>query len=204
MIRFEFWDAFGLNFLNLENLKCCPLYPDTFDAPSCIARETTSKEDVVQLDEAPVYFSLQVRNILSDIYPGPWIGSEGPIDWPPGSPDLTDLISSSEGKSKASFTRHQLGTKKHFSPGYLQHLMRRLRWAGYVARMGESRNAYYRMLVGRPERKIPLGRPRRRWEDTIKMDLSEVGHDDRDWVNLAQDKDRWRAYVRAAMNLRLP
>ncbi|KAJ4448560.1 hypothetical protein ANN_10578 [Periplaneta americana] len=76
-----------------------------------------------------------------------------------------------------------------------------LRWAGHVARMGESRNAY-RVLVGRPEGKRPLGRPRRRWEDNIKMDLSEVGYDDRDWINLAQDRDRWRAYVRAAMNLR--
>ncbi|KAJ4434012.1 hypothetical protein ANN_16331 [Periplaneta americana] len=72
---------------------------------------------------------------------------------------------------------------------------------GHVARMGESRNAY-RVLVGRPEGKRPLGRPRRRWEDNIKMDLREVGYDDRDWINLAQDRDRWRAYVRAAMNLR--
>ncbi|KAJ4434037.1 hypothetical protein ANN_16356 [Periplaneta americana] len=67
--------------------------------------------------------------------------------------------------------------------------------------MGESRNAY-RVLVGRPEGKRPLGRPRRRWEDNIKMDLREVEYDDRDWINLAQDRDRWRAYVRAAMNLR--
>ncbi|KAJ4446943.1 hypothetical protein ANN_13645 [Periplaneta americana] len=79
----------------------------------------------------------------------------------------------------------------------------RLRWAGHVARMGESRNAY-RVLVGRPEGKRPLGRPRRRWEDNIKMDLREVGYDDRDWINLAQDRDQWRAYVRAAMNLRVP
>ncbi|KAJ4450962.1 hypothetical protein ANN_02397 [Periplaneta americana] len=77
----------------------------------------------------------------------------------------------------------------------------RLRWAGHVARMGESRNAY-RVLVGRPEGKRPLGRPRRRWEDNIKMDLREVGYDDRDWINVAQDRDQWRAYVRAAMNLR--
>ncbi|KAJ4429073.1 hypothetical protein ANN_26074 [Periplaneta americana] len=77
----------------------------------------------------------------------------------------------------------------------------RLRWAGHVARMGESRNAY-RVLVGRSEGKRPLGRPSRRWEDNIKMDLREVGYDDRDRINLAQDRDRWRAYVRAAMNLR--
>ncbi|KAJ4440485.1 hypothetical protein ANN_08626 [Periplaneta americana] len=62
---------------------------------------------------------------------------------------------------------------------------RRLRWAGHVARMGESINAY-RVLVGRPERKRPLGRPRRRWKDNIKMDLREVGYDDREWINLAQ------------------
>ncbi|KAJ4448620.1 hypothetical protein ANN_00010 [Periplaneta americana] len=67
--------------------------------------------------------------------------------------------------------------------------------------MGESRNAY-RVLVGRPEGKRSLGRPRRRWEDNITMDLREVGYDDRDWINLAQDRDRWRAYLRAAMNLR--
>ncbi|KAJ4435343.1 hypothetical protein ANN_17955 [Periplaneta americana] len=78
---------------------------------------------------------------------------------------------------------------------------RRLRWAGHVARMGESRNAY-RVLVGRPEGKRPLGRPRRRWKD-IKMYLREVGYDDRDWINLAQDREGWRAYVRAAMNLRV-
>ncbi|KAJ4430430.1 hypothetical protein ANN_22646 [Periplaneta americana] len=80
---------------------------------------------------------------------------------------------------------------------------RRLRWAGHVARMGESSNAY-RVLVGRPEGKRPLERPRRRWEDNIKMDLREVVYDDRDWINLAQYRDRWRAYVRAAMNLRVP
>ncbi|KAJ4433499.1 hypothetical protein ANN_15803 [Periplaneta americana] len=65
----------------------------------------------------------------------------------------------------------------------------RWRWAGHVARMSESRNAY-RVLVGRPEGKRPLGRPRRRWEDNIKMDLREVGYDDRDWINLAQDRDQ--------------
>ncbi|KAJ4442904.1 hypothetical protein ANN_04498 [Periplaneta americana] len=90
------------------------------------------------------------------------------------------------------------------SPDIIRNIKsRRLRWVGHVARMGESRNAY-RLLFGRPEGKIPLGRPRRRWEDNIKMNLREVGYDDRDWINLAQDRDRWRAYVRAAMNLRVP
>ncbi|KAJ4436836.1 hypothetical protein ANN_16968 [Periplaneta americana] len=80
---------------------------------------------------------------------------------------------------------------------------RRLRWAGHVARMGESRNAY-RVLVGRPAGKRPLGRPRRRWEDNIKMDLREVGCDDREWINLGQDREQRRTYVRAAMNLQVP
>ncbi|KAJ4443283.1 hypothetical protein ANN_04951 [Periplaneta americana] len=89
------------------------------------------------------------------------------------------------------------------SPDIIRNIKsRRLRWAEHVARMGESRNAY-RVLVGRPEGKRPLGRPRRRWEDNIKMDLREVGYDDREWINLAQDRDQWRAYVRAAMNLRI-
>ncbi|KAJ4427685.1 hypothetical protein ANN_25334 [Periplaneta americana] len=89
------------------------------------------------------------------------------------------------------------------SPDIIRNIKsRHLRWAGHVARIGESRNAY-RVLVGRPEGKRPLGRPRRTWEDNIKMDLKEVGYDDRDWINLAQDRDQWRAYVRAAMNLRI-
>jgi len=69
--------------------------------------------------------------------------------------------------------------------------------------MGERRGVY-RVLVGNPEEKRPLGRPRRRWEDNIKMDLQEVGCEDMDWIDLAQDRDRWRALVNAAMNLRVP
>ncbi|KAJ4445794.1 hypothetical protein ANN_12479 [Periplaneta americana] len=80
------------------------------------------------------------------------------------------------------------------SPNIIRNIKsRRLRWAGHVARMGESGNAY-RVLVGRPEGKRPFGRPRRRWKDNIKMDLREVGYDDRDWIDLAQDRDQWRAY----------
>ncbi|KAJ4444903.1 hypothetical protein ANN_06701 [Periplaneta americana] len=103
-------------------------------------------------------------------------------------------------KSCASLAGHDNIFEKYWSARGQMTLLR-LRWAGHVACMGESRNTY-RVLVGRPEGKRPLGRPRRRWEDNIKMDLREVGYDDRDWINLAQDRDRWRAYVRAAMNLR--
>ena len=87
------------------------------------------------------------------------------------------------------------------SPNIIRNLKwRRLRWAGHVARMERSRNAK-RILVRKPEGKRPLGRPRRRWEDNIKMDLREVGCDLRDWIALAEDRDQWRAYVRAVMNL---
>ena len=65
------------------------------------------------------------------------------------------------------------------------------------------RNAY-KVLVGKPESKRPFGRPRRRWEDNIKMDVREVGCDPRDWITPAEDRDQWRAYVRAVMNLRVP
>jgi hypothetical protein len=80
---------------------------------------------------------------------------------------------------------------------------RRMRWAGHVARMGEKRNAY-RMLVGKPEGKRPLERPRRRWEDNIRMDLREIGWGGMDWIDLAQDRDQWRALVNTIMNLRVP
>jgi hypothetical protein len=80
---------------------------------------------------------------------------------------------------------------------------RRVKWAGHVARMGEKRNAY-RLLVGKPEGKRPLGRPRRRWVDNIKMDLLEIGFGGVDWIVLAQDRDKWRALVKAVMNLRVP
>jgi len=79
---------------------------------------------------------------------------------------------------------------------------RRMRLAGHVERMGEGRGVY-RVLVGKPEGRRPLGRPRRRWED-IRMDLREVGCECVDWMELAQDRDRWRALVSAVMNLRVP
>jgi hypothetical protein len=75
----------------------------------------------------------------------------------------------------------------------------RMRWVEHVARMGEKRNAY-RVLVGKPEGKRSLGRPRRRWVDNTRMDLREVGWGDVDWIGLAQDRNRWRALVNAVMN----
>ena len=75
-------------------------------------------------------------------------------------------------------------------------------WAGHVAHIGERRGVY-RVLVGRPEGKRPLGRPRRRWKDNVKMDLQEVGCGGMEWIELAQGRDRWRALVNAIMNLRI-
>ena len=80
---------------------------------------------------------------------------------------------------------------------------RRMRWVGHVARMCEWEGAY-RVLVGKPEGRRPLGRPRRRWVDNIRMDLQEVGCGSIYWIELAQDRDRWRALVSAVINLRAP
>jgi len=80
---------------------------------------------------------------------------------------------------------------------------RRMRWAGHVAHMGEKRGVY-RVLVGKPGGKRPLGRPRPRWVDDIRMDIQEMGCGYIDWIGLAQDRDRWRTLVSAVMNLRIP
>jgi hypothetical protein len=80
---------------------------------------------------------------------------------------------------------------------------RKMRWAGHVARMGKKRNAY-RLLEGKPEGKRTLGRPRRRWVDNIKMDLGGIGWCGVDWIGLAQDRNRWRAFVNSVLNLRDP
>jgi len=80
---------------------------------------------------------------------------------------------------------------------------RRMRWAGHVARMGEERGVY-RVLVGKPEGKRPLGRPRRRWVDNFWMDLQEVGCGYMDWIGLAQDRDSWRTLVSEVINFRVP
>ena len=78
-----------------------------------------------------------------------------------------------------------------------------MRWVGHVAPVGERRGVY-RVLVGKPEGKRPLENPRHRWDDNIKMDLQKVGCADMDWIELAQDSDRWRALVNAVLNLRDP
>jgi hypothetical protein len=90
------------------------------------------------------------------------------------------------------------------SPDVLRQIKsRRMRWAGHGARMGEGRNVY-RVLVGKPEgKKRPLGNPRRRWEDGIKVDLREIGWGGVEWIYLAQDRDWWRAVVNAVMKLRV-
>jgi hypothetical protein len=80
---------------------------------------------------------------------------------------------------------------------------RRMRWARHLARMGQKRNAY-RLLVGKLKGKRPLGRPRRRWLDNIRMDVVEVGWGDIDWIGLAKDRDRWRALVNSVLNLWAP
>jgi hypothetical protein len=78
-----------------------------------------------------------------------------------------------------------------------------MKWAGHVARKGEKRNAY-RILFGKLERTRPLGRPRHRWVDNIKMDLREIVWDGADWIDLAQDRDQWRALVNTVLNLWVP
>ena len=87
----------------------------------------------------------------------------------------------------------------YFSPNTVRSLKsRRLKWAGHIARMQQSTNAY-RFLVGKPEVNRSIGRPRHRWEGNIKMDLREVGCHPREWIDLAEDRNQWRAYVRAVV-----
>jgi hypothetical protein len=80
---------------------------------------------------------------------------------------------------------------------------RRMRWAGHVANLGEGRDEYG-VLVGKPEGKRPMGRPRRRWENNTKMDVQGVRCGGMDWIELAQHRERWLALVNAVMNLRVP
>jgi hypothetical protein len=89
------------------------------------------------------------------------------------------------------------------SPNIIRQIKSRImRWAGHVARMGEERNVY-KVLMGKPEGKRPLERPRCRWEDRIRIYLTEIGWESVEWIQLAQDRDWWRALVNTVMNLRV-
>jgi hypothetical protein len=100
---------------------------------------------------------------------------------------------------------HNVEIHNLYSSPYIIRMIKskRMRWAGNVARMGEKMNAY-RVLLGKPEGKRPLGRTGRRWEDNIKIDLRRVGWGSMDWIDVAQDRDQWRPLVNTVMNIRVP
>jgi hypothetical protein len=99
---------------------------------------------------------------------------------------------------------YELNVNLYSSPNIIRMIKsRRMRRAGQVARMREKRNAC-RILVGKPEGKRTLRRPRRRWVDNIKIDLREIGWNGMDWIDLAQERDQWRALVKTMMNFRVP
>jgi hypothetical protein len=93
--------------------------------------------------------------------------------------------------------------KKRYTKFHKAVVLHRMRWAGHVARMREKRNAY-RILAGKPEGKRPLGRPSRRWVYNIKMDLREIEWDGVDWIDMVQDRDKWRALVKTILNIWVP
>jgi hypothetical protein len=122
------------------------------------------------------------------------------------SEDHMFFILYSDGKKLAGGWRKLHNEELHnlySSPSIIRMIKsRRIRWAGHVARMEERRKAC-RILVGKPKGRRPLGRQRRRWVHNIKMGFREIGWDGIDWIDLAQDRDQWRALVNTAMNLRV-
>jgi hypothetical protein len=94
-------------------------------------------------------------------------------------------------------------SSSRFNAVYVADQSRWMRWVGHVVRMREKRNIY-RILAGKPEGKTPLVKPKSLWVDNIKMDLRGIGWDGVDWIDLAQDRDQWRAFVNTVMNLRVP
>jgi hypothetical protein len=118
---------------------------------------------------------------------------------------LLDPDSSARGQSHLSIRETGETWVRNMAAGSIVRVIkaRRMRWAGHVPRMREVRGAY-NISVGTSEGRRPLGRPRRKWRDNIKMDLREIGFGDVDWIHWAQDRDRWRALVNTVMNLRVP
>jgi hypothetical protein len=109
-----------------------------------------------------------------------------------------------DGNNKYHYIHNEELNNLYSSPNIVRAIKsRRINWAGHVACMGEKRGIY-RVLVGKPGGKRSLGRPRHRWEDNIKMGLQEVGCGGMDWIELAQDRDRWQALVNVVMNIQVP
>jgi hypothetical protein len=117
-------------------------------------------------------------------------------------PGQTEDLDKEDFKVSTAVRMNNCGSSRYLNSEFGS-LEVRMRWAGHVARMGEERGVH-RVLVGKPEGQWPLGRPRRRWEDNIQMDVQEVGGGRGDWMELAQDRDRWRALVSTVKNLRVP
>ena len=117
---------------------------------------------------------------------------------------MSNLVTVQEDSTVFSLLYNEELNDLYSSPNFVRVIKSgRMRWVGHVARMGEE-SGVYRVLVGKPEGRRPLGRPRYRWVDNIKMDLQEVGCGYIVWIGLAQDRDRWRTLVSAVMNLRVP
>ena len=136
-----------------------------------------------------LFYACTYRSNYDDVFEG--------VQW-----KLLDRFKVSGASSTPTFTRTSKQTF-NFSETADNIKQFYMRWAGHVARMEEGRGVH-KVLVGEPEGKRPLGRPRRRWEDNIKMVLKELGRGFGDWMGLAQDRDSWRALVSTVMNFRVP